>query len=89
MQHCSGLYKTNKLVTTTKDSGATGVFPYCMYNHCDLFTQCKKGDAKSQRILYDLFKAKLMGLCRRYTRSRAEAQDILQEAFIKIFNNLH
>lgn len=60
-----------------------------MHNHYDLFAQCKKGDAKSQRILYDLFKAKLMGLCRRYSRSRAEAQDILQEAFIKIFNNLH
>jgi RNA polymerase sigma factor (sigma-70 family) len=60
-----------------------------MHNHYDLFTQCKKGDAKSQRILYDLFKGRLMGLCRRYARSRDEAKDILQESFIKIFNNLH
>jgi len=55
----------------------------------DLFEQCRKGDAKAQRILYDLFKARLMGLCRRYTRSREEAQDVLQESFIKIFRNMN
>lgn len=60
-----------------------------MQNYYDLFTRCKKGDAKAQHILYDLFKAKLMGLCRRYTRDRAEAQDVLQDAFIKIFKNIH
>jgi RNA polymerase sigma-70 factor (ECF subfamily) len=60
-----------------------------MNNYYDLFTRCKQGDAKAQRILYDLFKARLMGLCRRYTRSREEAQDILQESFIRIFRNMH
>ena len=55
----------------------------------DIFEGCKKGDAKAQRILYDLFKAKLMGLCRRYTESREEAQDILQETFIRIFTHFH
>ena len=60
-----------------------------MHNYYDLFTRCKQGDAKAQRILYDLFKARLMGLCRRYTRNREEAQDILQESFIKIFKNIN
>lgn len=60
-----------------------------MQEYHDLFTRCKKGDAKSQRILYDLFKGKLMGLCRRYTRDREEAQDVLQDAFIRIFKSLH
>ena len=55
----------------------------------DLFNQCRNGDAKAQRLLYDLFKARLMGLCRRYTRNREEAQDILQESFIKIFKHFH
>ena len=58
-----------------------------MPSHYDIFQSCKSGDAKGQRILYDLFKGKLMGLCRRYTRSREEAQDVLQESFIKIFKN--
>lgn len=60
-----------------------------MAEHYDLFEQCKKGDQKAQRILYDLFKAKLMGLCRRYARSKEEAEDVLQETFIKIYFKLH
>ena len=60
-----------------------------MRSYYDIFEQCKKGDAKAQRILYDLFKGKLMGLCRRYTQSREEAQDVLQEAFIRIFTHFH
>src|SRR5688572_2599943 len=59
-----------------------------MHSHYDIFEGCKKGDAKSQRILFDLFKGKLMGLCRRYTQNKEEAQDVLQEAFIRIFTHL-
>ena len=60
-----------------------------MLSYYDIFEQCKKGNAKAQRILYDLFKGKLMGLCRRYTQNREEAQDVLQEAFIRIFTHFH
>lgn len=59
-----------------------------MTDYQTLIDSCKAGDAKSQRILYDLFKARLMGLCRRYSRNREEAQDILQESFIRIFNRI-
>src|SRR6218665_3264752 len=51
----------------------------------DLFDLCKKKEARAQRVLYDLCKARLLGLTRRYTRSLEEAQDVLQESFIKIF----
>lgn len=54
-----------------------------------LFDRCKKGEARAQRELYDLFKNRLMGLCRRYTRNREEAEDVLQESFIKIFTKFH
>jgi RNA polymerase sigma-70 factor (ECF subfamily) len=60
-----------------------------MRSYYDIFEQCKKADARAQRILYDLFKGKLMGLCRRYTQSKEEAQDVLQEAFIRIFTHFH
>ena len=60
-----------------------------MRSYYDIFEHCKKGDAKAQRILYDLFKGKLMGLCRRYTQSREEAQDVLQESFIRIFTHIN
>ncbi|HYG18798.1 MAG TPA: RNA polymerase sigma factor [Ohtaekwangia sp.] len=54
-----------------------------------LFERCRRNESSAQRALYDLFKAKLMGLCRRYARDRDDAQDMLQEAFIKIFSRLH
>lgn len=54
----------------------------------DLFIRCKKNDSKAQRALYDLYKARLMGLCRRYARDRDDAQDMLQETFIKIFSKI-
>jgi RNA polymerase sigma factor (sigma-70 family) len=54
-----------------------------------LFERCKKNEPRAQRELYDLFKNKLMGLCRRYTRNREEAEDVLQESFIKIFTRFH
>lgn len=60
-----------------------------MSRHYDIFEGCKKGDPQAQRVLYDLFKGKLMGLCRRYAASREEAQDMLQESFIKIFTKIH
>src|SRR5882757_3541963 len=54
----------------------------------NIFEKCRKNDAQAQRLLYESFKARLMGLCRRYTRNREDAQDILQESFIKIFVNI-
>ncbi len=54
----------------------------------ELFELCKDNNRYAQRMLYDAFKPKLMGLCRRYTRSREDAKDVLQDSFIKIFSNL-
>ncbi len=51
--------------------------------------RCKSGDRKAQRELYDLYKSRLMGVCRRYASSREEAQDVLQESFIKIFTKIN
>lgn len=55
----------------------------------ELLEQCKRNDSRAQRDIYDLYKARLMGLCRRYTRDKEDARDVLQESFIKIFSKLH
>lgn len=55
----------------------------------DLIEHCIKGDAKSQKELYDLLKGRLMGVCLRYNPSQEEANDVFQEAMIRIFNNIH
>lgn len=53
-----------------------------------LIKACCRGNASAQKALYDRFSAKMMGVCYRYVRNRADAEDILQEGFIKIFNAL-
>ena len=55
----------------------------------NLTEKCLNGDAIAQQVLYERYKALMMGLCLRYAKSREEAQDILQDGFVKIFRDLH
>ncbi len=60
-----------------------------MPNEQELVRACQRNDRKAQTAFYNLYKGKLMGVCRRYARTREESEDIYQEAFVKIFNNIH
>jgi len=53
-----------------------------------LVNGCKENDRKMQRQLFLVIKDKMMGICLRYAKEKAEAEDILQESFIKIFNKI-
>ena len=53
-----------------------------------LVEACARKDPKAQKQLYDQYAPTLMGLCMRYTHSRDEAQDLLHDGFIKIFENI-
>ena len=46
---------------------------------------CARHDRKAQQLLYDTYSRFLLGVCLRYASNRAEAEDILQESFLKIF----
>ena len=50
---------------------------------------CLAGDRRDQEILYRRHAAKLYAVCLQYSGNDEEARDILQEGFIKIFENLH
>lgn len=50
---------------------------------------CKVQDRKSQALLYSHFSKKIYAVCLRYTRTTSEAEDILQNSFIKIFTKTH
>jgi len=54
-----------------------------------LIERCKKGERKSQLVLYNDFAPKMLGVCRRYTRSKEEAEEILSNGFIKVFKNIN
>ncbi|WP_028663642.1 RNA polymerase sigma factor [Runella zeae] len=50
---------------------------------------CRNKDRISQRTLYERFAGRMFAVCQRYTRSRFEAEDVLQEAFVKVFGQIH
>ena len=49
---------------------------------------CLAGNSSSQKELFDRLSGKMMAVCLRYSRDRMEAEDLLQESFIKIYLNL-
>jgi len=55
----------------------------------DTFALLQLGEPRAQRQLYDAFAPKMYALCLRYSSGRLEAEDMLQEGFIKVFQNIH
>src|SRR6185295_20308597 len=53
-----------------------------------LIRECLKGKSQAQRELYEHFAETMLGVCYRYTRSIKDAEDVLQEGFVKVFLNL-
>ena len=54
-----------------------------------LIKDCLKGRPAAQRQLYELFAEDMLAVCYRYTRSMSDAEDVLQEGFIKVFLHLN
>jgi RNA polymerase sigma factor (sigma-70 family) len=54
----------------------------------DLINGCKEGDRRMQEELYRRFSPRMYAVCLRYAGNAEEAEDILQEGFIKIFKKL-
>ncbi|MEO0403647.1 MAG: RNA polymerase sigma factor [Bacteroidota bacterium] len=54
----------------------------------DIVEGCLKKNPKAQKALYDAYAAKMMSVCLRYAGNRNDAQDVLQEGFIKVFEKL-
>ena len=54
-----------------------------------LVTDTIKGKPDAQKQLYDLFAPVMLGVCFRYTKSIDDAEDVLQEGFVKVFKNLN
>lgn len=54
----------------------------------ELVKNCLKGRRDAQKQLYEHFAAAMFGVCYRYTKSTVDAEDVLQDGFVKVFNNL-
>jgi RNA polymerase sigma factor (sigma-70 family) len=54
-----------------------------------LVKRCLKNEREAQQQLYNQYAATMLGVCYRYTKSITDAEDILQEGFVRVFKNLH
>jgi len=59
-----------------------------MISDGDLIRGCLSGDSRMQEALYNRFAPKMYAVCLRYSNNADDAQDLLQEGFVKIFKNL-
>jgi RNA polymerase sigma-70 factor (ECF subfamily) len=55
----------------------------------ELIQGCLREDRKYQEAMFRRFAGRLMAVSLRYARHRLEAEDILQDAFIRIFDHIH
>jgi RNA polymerase sigma factor (sigma-70 family) len=53
-----------------------------------LVNECVKGNARAQRMLFDKFAGKMMTVCLRYAKNTEQAEDVLQDGFVKVFMKL-
>lgn len=56
-----------------------------MLSEKELIDGCARGNRAMQKALYERYCRKMMVICLRYAKSTQEAEDILQEGFIKVF----
>ena len=54
----------------------------------DLLKACLQGDRLAQRDIFNMYAGKMMAICIRYSRHKHEAEDILQDGFVKVFTHL-
>ena len=60
-----------------------------MYSDSEIIQGCKKQERQFQEHLYNRYASKMFGVCLRYAPNRDVANDIFQEGFIRVFQNIH
>ena len=49
---------------------------------------CIRQDPAVEKAVFDMYASRMLGVCQRYARNSADAEDILQDAFIKVFDKI-
>jgi RNA polymerase sigma-70 factor (ECF subfamily) len=55
----------------------------------EIIYKCREGNSGAQTALYRLFSAKMYGVCLRYAKDTGDAEDILQEGFLRVFTKIN
>ena len=59
-----------------------------MYSEEKIIHGCKKGKRSAYSMLYKKYAGMMLGICTRYCKNREEAEDVMQDGFIKVFTNI-
>jgi len=51
--------------------------------------ECSRNSMSAKKRLYELFRDKMYMVSMRYADNKEDAQDVLQDSFMKVFNNIH
>lgn len=62
--------------------------PMHQMEYNQLLKDCLKLKPEAQRMLYEHFAPSMLGVCFRYTKSMSDAEEVLQEGFVKVFSRL-
>jgi RNA polymerase sigma factor (sigma-70 family) len=81
----SGNHPTNSLIYASIKTGRENIVAE---SEDILITKCIERDSSAQNRLYNMYASKMFAVCYRYSRNREEAEDILHEGFMKVFDNI-
>jgi RNA polymerase sigma-70 factor (ECF subfamily) len=60
-----------------------------MISEQKLIKEVKRGKPKYQKLLFEIYAPKMLGVCSRYFQTMEEAEDALQDGFVKVFSNIN
>ena len=60
-----------------------------MFDEQGILKGCREGRRSEQKQLYEKYVSPMLAICLRYSKSRDEAEDLVQEGFLKIFQNIN
>jgi RNA polymerase sigma-70 factor (ECF subfamily) len=89
--------KPESQILVIRGFGAANELKNCLYYRQpkEIMTEeailrgCLKNDATAQRELYNRYSPKMLAVCYRFAHNREDAEDMLQEGFIKVFLQIH
>lgn len=55
----------------------------------ELIALCHKGNRRAQQMLYEKYSPKMFGVCKRYVKSREDAEDVLIEGMYKVLSKIN
>ncbi|MCC2548266.1 sigma-70 family RNA polymerase sigma factor [Hymenobacter sp. BT175] len=75
-------------ISTAKAAPVRQLTSPAQLTEAEIIDGCLAGSRLMQKHLYDRYAGKMMAVCMRYAQTTFEAEDVMQEGFITVFNNL-